>query len=686
VGSSFWEAMAGLPLANKIFFAVALAVAFGFEFINGFHDTANAVTTVIYTRTLRPIPAVLYSGVLNFLGVLLGGTAVAFSIVNLLPVDLLIESASVRAVVMVLSLLLAGVIWNLATWWLGLPVSSSHTLIGSILGVGLANSLLTRGDWRGVNWSKAVEVGLSLLISPALGFVAAAGLLLAMKRLLREPRLYHPPDEGDTPPRWVRGVLLATCGGVSLAHGSNDGQKGMGLILLALIGFLPTHYALDLNHPSRAREIRAAAVAIHGVLREREPESLTPAIRSDLDTIASALEGRTSFAEIPPPDRWEIRQAIYRLRRDLGRAGTTRAVREAIAPHAAQLDRAIEYVPTWVVFGVALALGGGTTIGYRRIVVTVAEKIGKTHMTYAQGAAAELVAAATIGLADVLHMPVSTTHVLASGVAGTMWANRSGIQGGTVRRIGLAWVLTLPAAIALSASLFSVGGLLIPAARPRAVAVSAPPAAVVARAAASGPLPRPVDGGHRLSAGAFPIGWRRPGLSLAEGARDEVVAPPGDGKQPPPAGRRPEALQLVVRREGQPAHPHPRPVADGAGQVQHIEPPAPPGDDILHAGQLARSGLPVQALVERPAQHAVDHHARRARPPGRQKGLGVVVADLGADVAVVGRRQQGTSADHDELGAAAVDRRVGLDDVQDGLIQVAVGPGPLPVEAIDQGP
>jgi phosphate/sulfate permease len=477
VVKTLWEALAGLPLENKVFFFVALAIAFGFEFINGFHDTANAVTTVIYTRTLKPTPAVIYSGFLNFLGVLLGGTAVAFSIVNLLPVDLLINSASVRAIVMVVSLLLAGVIWNLATWWYGLPVSSSHTLIGSILGVGLANSLITRGDVQGVNWSKAGEVGLSLLISPVLGFVAAAGLLLAMKRVVREPRLYHPPDEDDSPPRWVRWVLLGTCGGVSFAHGSNDGQKGMGLILLALIGFLPMHYALDLNHPTRARGVREAAVAVCKILQEKEPDALIPAIKKDLDAIAESLDGETSFTEVKPADRWEIRQAIFCLRRDLGRAGVSKETRKAMEPHVEHFDKAIEYVPMWVVVGVALALGVGTAIGYKRIVVTVAEKIGKSHMTYGQGAAAEVIAAVTIGLADVFHLPVSTTHVLSSGVAGTMWANRSGIQGETVRRIGLAWVFTLPAAIVLSASLFTLGGFLIPAARPRPreAALAAPP-------------------------------------------------------------------------------------------------------------------------------------------------------------------------------------------------------------------
>ena len=460
--SSLWEAIGQLSFQHQVFFALALLIAFGFEFINGFHDTANAVTTVIYTGTLRANPAVLYSGVCNFFGVLIGGTAVAFSIVNLLPVDLLIDSASTRSIVMVVSLLLAGVIWNLSTWWYGLPISSSHTLIGSILGVGLANSLIVRGDASGVSWAKAIEVGISLLISPVIGFVAAAGLLLLMKRFIREPNLYHPPGEGDNPPSWVRGVLLATCGGVSFAHGSNDGQKGMGLILLALIGFLPTYYALDLHHPQAARDVHESAVAIRAEL-DRE-NALTSSLRADLDTIASALEGKTTFLEVKPESRWRVRSTIYRFRQNLAEAKLSQATLSAIAPYREAFSHSIEYVPFWVMVGVALALGVGTTIGYKRIVVTVAEKIGKSHLTYAQGAAAEVIAAITIGLADVAHMPVSTTHVLSSGVAGTMWANRSGIQGDTVKKIGLAWIMTLPAAILLSATLFTVGGLVVPGA------------------------------------------------------------------------------------------------------------------------------------------------------------------------------------------------------------------------------
>ncbi|MBS0265491.1 MAG: inorganic phosphate transporter [Planctomycetes bacterium] len=456
-----WETLKHHHWQHQAYFALALVIAFAFEFINGFHDTANAVTTVIYTKTLRATPAVLFSGFCNFLGVLLGGTAVAFSIVNLLPVDLLIDSTSTRAIVMVVSLLLAGVIWNLATWWYGLPVSSSHTLIGSILGVGLANSLMTRGNVSGVNWSKAGEIGLSLLISPVIGFVSAAGLLLLMKRFLREPNLYHPPGEGDNPPHWVRGVLLATCGGVSFAHGSNDGQKGMGLILLTLIGFLPTYYALDLRHHAVADHVREAAHAIDHAL-DAEPAEKTATLRRELATVLDYLGDKPELSQVAPDDRWQARQAIFRFRNHLQQAQLSPVTRKSITPHVAMLSQAIEYVPFWVVIGVALALGIGTTVGYKRIVVTVAEKIGKTHLTYAQGAAAEIVAAFTITLADLGHLPVSTTQVLSSGVAGTMWANRSGVQPDTLRRIGLAWLMTLPASIFLSAGLFVAGGALLP--------------------------------------------------------------------------------------------------------------------------------------------------------------------------------------------------------------------------------
>ena len=260
-------------------------------------------------------------------------------------------------------------------------------------------------------------------------------------------------------------MLLATCGGVSFAHGSNDGQKGIGLILLALIGFLPTYYSLNTHSPALAGDLRSAAVSIESVVDKQDP-SVAAVVRSDLQTIVTMLAGKSSLAEVSPPDRWQVRQAILRVENTLSESSLTAETRRAIAPYRKPFARATEFVPFWVILGVALSLGVGTTIGYKRIVVTVAEKIGKAHLTYAQGAAAEVVAAATIGLADVFHMPVSTTHVLSSGVAGTMWANRSGVQMNTVKKIGLAWILTLPAAILLSAGLFTLGGYLVPGASP----------------------------------------------------------------------------------------------------------------------------------------------------------------------------------------------------------------------------
>jgi len=456
---SFWEAVGSLATPQMLFFLVALLVAFGFEFINGFHDTANAVTTVIYTRTLKPTQSVIYSGFMNFLGVLLGGTAVAFSIVNLLPVDLLVDAKSASALEMVLSILLAGVIWNLGTWYFGLPVSSSHTLIGSILGVGLANSILQGQGISGINWGKAGEVGLALLLSPVIGFALSALLLLFMKLIFRDKRLYVPPVGDDRPPNWIRGVLIATCGAVSFAHGSNDGQKGMGLLLLVLIGFLPMYHALNTRNPEEARVVHESCVELKKVLAEKSETH--SALFADLDYLDARLHHIQSFDEIKNDERWEVRQAIFRTVQHLGKNPDLKPLASQWQKHRQQLTCAIEYVPLWVVIGTALALGIGTMVGYKRIVVTVAEKIGKAHLTYAQGAVAELVAAFTILLATLTKAPVSTTQVLSSGIAGTMVANGTGIQPGTTSRILLAWCMTLPATMLIGGLFFMVGRLFL---------------------------------------------------------------------------------------------------------------------------------------------------------------------------------------------------------------------------------
>jgi phosphate/sulfate permease len=464
---TFWDALGSLSAISIVFLFLALIVAFGFEFINGFHDTANAVTTVIYTRSLPPTPAVIYSGALNFLGVLLGGTAVAFGIVNLLPVDLLVNSRSGAAMVMVMSLLLAGVTWNLGTWYYGLPVSSSHTLIGSILGVGIANGLWAGQGLGGVDWNQVKKVGLALLFSPIIGLVVAGLLLLLLKLFFRNPKLYKPPEGEDRPPWWIRTVLIGTCGGVSYAHGSNDGQKGMGLLLLVLIGFFPLHYALTVNKPDSAPKVYEAAVGVREDYAKANVE-VPKKIADNLTVIETELKDKANFEELPrdKDTRWEVRQAISAVARDIKKVEADESVpadlRKALGKKRKEhFLPAVEYVPLWVVVGTALALGVGTTIGYKRIVVTVAEKIGKQHLTYGQGAAAETATAAIIEVASATGLSVSTTHTLNSAVAGTMIANRTGIQAATVKKILLAWLLTLPACILLAGTLFSIGRLFV---------------------------------------------------------------------------------------------------------------------------------------------------------------------------------------------------------------------------------
>ena len=467
-----------------ILLGVALVIALGFEFVNGFHDTANAVATVIYTHSLAPNLAVVWSGFFNFLGVLVSSGAVAFGIISLLPVELILQVGSGAGFAMVFALLIAAIVWNLGTWYLGLPASSSHTLIGSIIGVGLANQLMSASSGTsGVDWSQATKIGYSLLLSPLVGFICAALLLLALKALVKSKELYAEPRGNKPPPTWIRGILIATCTGVSFAHGSNDGQKGMGLIMLILIGTVPTTYALNRALPSNAMgefaktshaaaAIVSAKAAGYDVLGDPRPavtayvsqrkinEGTYPSLAALIKRISDEVEEYGSLAKIPTAavgntrnDMYVVSEALRYLMKDKENDLSPTEV-DALNAYKRSLDTSTKFIPLWVKVVVAIALGLGTMVGWKRIVVTVGEKIGKTHLTYAQGASAELVAAVTIGAADIYGLPVSTTHVLSSGVAGTMAANKSGLQMATIRNLLMAWVLTLPCAILLSGSLF----------------------------------------------------------------------------------------------------------------------------------------------------------------------------------------------------------------------------------------
>jgi PiT family inorganic phosphate transporter len=451
--------------------ALALLIALGFEFVNGFHDTANAVATVIYTHSLEPNMAVVWSGICNLAGVLASTGTVAFAVITLLPVELILQVSSGAGFAMVFALLIAAILWNLGTWWFGLPASSSHTMVGSIIGVGIANQLMhAHNGTSGVDWEQASKVLKVLLISPFLGFIFAGLLLWVSKKLIKYPSLYEAP-KNDQPPPWpIRALMVLTCTGVSFFHGSNDGQKGMGLIMLILIGTVPTAYAL--NHAVSPMEVQdfIAASEQAGHILDRHVDKnaiLGPDARAEVtdyirtkqlqpDTILALRELVEDlnhevalykvFKSVPPQDQTNVRNDMYvasealRLMAKNHNPAFTPEETAALNNYKSKVDRATKFIPNWVKVAVALALGLGTMVGWKRVVVTVGEKIGKEQLTYAQGAAAGLVAMGTIFAADTFGLPVSTTHVLSSGVAGTMTANGSGLRLNTVRNIAAGWV------------------------------------------------------------------------------------------------------------------------------------------------------------------------------------------------------------------------------------------------------
>jgi len=464
---------------------VALLIALGFEFVNGFHDTANAVATVIYTHSLDPNIAVVWSGMCNLAGVLTSAGTVAFTIITLLPVELILQVSAGAGFAMVFALLIAAILWNLSTWWFGLPASSSHTMVGSIIGVGVANQLMSiHSGTSGVDWEQATKVFKVLLISPLVGFGCAFLLMFLAKTFIKYPALYTAPKD-NTPPPWpIRALLVLTCTGVSFFHGSNDGQKGMGLIMLILIGTVPTAYAL--NHAVTGHDIQefiaASEQAGHildrhvdktGLLgadaraevtdyirtKQLQPDTVL-ALRELVEDLNHEVALYKEFKAVPANQQTNVRNDMYvasealRIMQKNHDPAFTPQESAALANYKGKVDKATKFIPSWVKVAVALALGMGTMVGWKRIVVTVGEKIGKEHLTYAQGASAELVAMATIFAADNFGLPVSTTHVLSSGVAGTMAANHSGLQISTIRNIAAAWVFTLPAAALLSGSLF----------------------------------------------------------------------------------------------------------------------------------------------------------------------------------------------------------------------------------------
>jgi PiT family inorganic phosphate transporter len=466
-----------------LFFCLFAACAF--EFVNGFHDTANAVATVIYTHSLEPTQAVIWSGFMNFLGLLTGGVGVTMSIIGLLPTELLMDSNVYHSMAMALSLLFSAIIWNLGTWYLGIPASSSHTLIGSIIGVGVGHALLPENSNIGisaVNWDKVIEVGQALLLSPIFGFALAIILMYILRKLVKNKEIFKEPKKKSPPPMWIRAILITTCTLVSFFHGRNDGQKGIGLVMVILIAFLPGYFAINTNLDlskvqTSLTSIQTVSAKIDTIpLSQKERESYHKLLESTA-VLQTIISSGASTKTLTTTQKFDIRKAALTINKNAKKLLESESVDlssddKKIFKSATAGDKGpffsygsssssgiagvTDFAPIWVMWVVALSLGLGTMVGWKRIVVTIGEKIGKNHLTYAQGASAELIASLTIGLATAYKWPVSTTHVLSSGIAGTMVASKGvkNLQGGTVKSIVLAWVLTLPVTIILSTVLF----------------------------------------------------------------------------------------------------------------------------------------------------------------------------------------------------------------------------------------
>ncbi|QZA78910.1 inorganic phosphate transporter [Deefgea tanakiae] len=479
------EIFSGLDTLAATSLALAILFVLAYEFINGFHDTANAVATVIYTKAMPANVAVIASGCFNFLGVMLGGLGVAYAIIHLLPVELLLNVNSSHGLIMVFSLLTAAIVWNLGTWYLGIPASSSHTLIGSILGVGIMHAILTGNHWlHGINTKKAIDILLSLLISPALGMILAGVLLIALKRYFSQSHMHLTPEERKDidgkkhPPFWTRVTLIVSAMGLSFAHGSNDGQKGIGLVMLVLVGLAPGNFVLDRTSSIYDIErTRDAAIHIRDFYTQNA-DKINPSIQlgaaiqelpaqfeckaevtlAAIDKLNTMLGNIRSYNDLSTEQRITARRILLCVDDTSKKIAKlpvwTSHEKHTLNQFRKDLTATTEYAPQWVIVAVALALGLGTMVGWRRIVHTVGEKIGNKGMTYSQGNAAQITAAAAIGIASWTGMPVSTTHILSSAVAGTMVANKSGLQASTIKNIVIAWVLTLPVTIAMSGGLF----------------------------------------------------------------------------------------------------------------------------------------------------------------------------------------------------------------------------------------
>lgn len=484
--SILWDALNNIDTITIVLLLLSLSIALFYEMVNGFHDTANAVAMIIYTNSMKAKYSVIMAGIMNFLGVILGGIGVAYVIVHLLPLDILVSSNQNATLVMIFSLLIAALAWNFGTWYFGLPVSSSHSLIGSIVGVSIAFGMMNGFSFsQSVNWPVVYKILTALAFAPLLGFGFAYLLMKLARRFVKNPKFFRTPNtEGKKKPNfWMRTGIIVTGAGVSFAHGSNDGQKGIGLIMIILIGILPAYYALNMEaHEYKIMQTRDSANNLAKFYADNndtltklvDEKQLTSALKINntiaecnvnkiyetTNLIATKIDGIKSYSELSEPDRWNIHNAVLCSDNFFGQIEkiykpVDKDKSDYIADQRKQMITSTEYVPYWVIIAVALMLGIGTMIGYKRVVLTIGEKIGSQPINHMQGAVSQGMAMITILLANFAHAPVSTTHIVSSSVAGTMVAEPEGkVQSKTVKTILLAWIFTLPVTASMGALIY----------------------------------------------------------------------------------------------------------------------------------------------------------------------------------------------------------------------------------------
>ncbi|URJ25118.1 inorganic phosphate transporter [Candidatus Blochmannia ocreatus (nom. nud.)] len=514
----------------RVMLILALTLIFIYEIINGFHDTANSVVSVIYTCALRPHNAVLISGVFNFLGVTLSGLSVAYTIVHLLPTYFFTNTSVNNTLAMIFSILFAAILWNLGTWYLRLPTSSSHTLIGALIGIGFAHAIITNCPiTHGLNISKLIKIFLSLIISPIIGLILAKLIMLILYKYCDYTgydSIHTTPTKKlktygkSQPSLWTRTMLIISAAGVSFSHGANDGQKGIGLIMLLLIGIAPASFMLNLNssnydiartnhaindfqeyyikHNNSFRNIVPSEIISMPITRAfNQLKILFPSIEKSIQTIiyndkhaacynnnpiqtdiqikkifhdfslnltmmhniSLLLNNLDDYKKLNTTQRLQIRQLLIYivdiLDQIIDLPETSHHDKYFLKNLKENLLYTIEYAPTCIIFAVALSLSLGTIIGWKRVAITIGEKIGTKEMTYAQGLSTQLTTAISISTASYVGMPVSTTHILSSSITGSMLTqNWKGIQIKTIKNILITWSLTFPVSITLSGSFY----------------------------------------------------------------------------------------------------------------------------------------------------------------------------------------------------------------------------------------